>query len=26
VRIEVHVVKARPVNPALMALMEFLLS
>ena len=26
VRIEVHVVKARPVNPALMALMDFLLS
>lgn len=26
VRIEVHVVKARPMNPALMALMDFLLS
>ena len=26
VKIEVHVVKARPVNPALMALMDFLLS
>ena len=26
VKIEVHVVKARPVNPALLALMDFLLS